>query len=109
MRKGQPNDKIEEIKNMMSKSSKMIEDAKRRYFLKADKTLANPETGLKTYWSLLNSVLNKARIPTIQPLLENGIFVMDLTEKAQIFNNHFILQCTTIDAGTEIPRNNPVL
>ena len=86
----------------------MIEDAKRQYFLKAGKTLANPGTGLKTHWSLLSSVLNKAKIPIIPPLLENGIFVMDFTEKAQIFNNHFILQCTTVDTGSEIPRNNPV-
>ena len=108
MRKGQPDDKLEEMKNMTSKCSKMIEDAKRKYFLKAGKTLANPGTGRKTYWSLLNSVLNKAKIPIIPPLLENGIFVMDFTEKAQIFNNHFILQCTTIDTGSEIPRNNLV-
>ena len=108
VRKGQPDDKLEEMNNMTSKCSKMIEDAKRQYFLKAGKTLANPGTGLKAYWSLLNSVLNKAKIPIIPPLLENGIFVMDFTEKAQIFNNHFILQCTTIDTGSEIPRNNPV-
>ena len=108
MRKGQPDDKLEEMKNMTSKCSKMIEDAKRKYFLKAGKTLANPGTGLKTYWSLLNSVLNKAKIPIIPPLLENRIFVMDFTEKAQIFNNHFILQYTTIDTGSEILRNNPV-
>ena len=104
VRKGQPDDKLEEMKNMTSKCSKMIEDAKRKYFLKAGKTLANPGTGLKTYWS----VLNKAKIPIIPPLLENGIFVMDFTEKAQIFNNHFMLQCTTIDTGSEILRNNPV-
>ena len=107
-RKGRQDDKIEEMKNMTSKCSKMIEDAKRRYFLKAGKTLANPGTGLKTYWSLLNSVLNKAKIPIIPPLLENGIFVTDLTKKAQLFNNLFILQCTTIDTGSEIPRNNRV-
>ena len=99
MRKGRPDDKIEEMKNMTSKCSKMIEDAKRRYFLKAAKTLANPGTGLKTYWSLLNSVPNKAKIPMIPPLLENGIFVIDFTEKAHSFDNYFILQCTTIDTG----------
>ena len=86
----------------------MIQDAKRRYFLKAGKTLANPVTDLKAYWSLLSSVLNKAKIPIIPPLLENGIFVMDFTEKAQIFKNHFILQCTTIGTGSELLQNNRV-
>ena len=36
------------------------------------------------------------------PLLENGLFVTDFTEKAQLFNDYFILQCTTIDTGSEI-------
>ena len=57
---------------------------------------------------MINTVLNKAKIPIILPLLENGIFVTDFTEKAQLFNDHFILQCTTIDTGSEIPQDAPV-
>ena len=81
-------------------------DAKRNYFLKAGNTLANPGTSNRIYWSLINNVLNRAKIPIIPPLLENGLFVTDFTEKAQLFN--FILQCTTIDTGSEIPQNIPV-
>ena len=33
------------------------------------------------------------------------MFVTDFTEKAQIFNDYFILQCTTIDTGSEIPHD----
>ena len=47
--------------------------------------------------------MNKAKIPEIPPLLENDIFVLDFKTKAQIFNDYFILQCTTIDTGSEIP------
>ena len=60
-------------------------------------------TGQKTYWSLINKVLNKAKIPEIPPLLENDIFVLDFKTKPQIFNDYFILHCTTIDTGSEIP------
>ena len=77
----------------------MIEKAKQNYFLKAGKTLASPGIPIKTYWSLINIVLNKAKIPT---------FVTDLTEKAQLFNDYFILQCTTIDTGSAIPEHIPV-
>ena len=35
------------------------------------------------------------------------LFVTDFTEKAQIFNDYFILQCTTIDTGSEIPQGTP--
>ena len=92
MRNGQPSDKQEEIQKMISESSKLIEDAKRNYFLKAGNTLANPGTTRKTYWSLINTVLNKAKMPIMPPLLENGLFITDFTEKAQIFNDYFLLQ-----------------
>ena len=85
----------------------MIEEAKRNYFRKAGNTLADPGTNSKTYWNLINTVLNKAKIPLIPPLLENGLFVTDFTEKAQIFNDYFILQCTTIDTGSEFPQGTP--
>ena len=82
MRSGQPNDKQEGIQKMISEGSKLIEDAKRNYFLKARNTLASPGTSRKRYWSLINTVLNKAKIPIMPPLLENGLFVTDSTEKA---------------------------
>ena len=108
MRNGRPVDKLEGIQNMISEGARMIEEAKRNYFLKAGKTLANPGTSSKTYWTLINTVLNKVKIPMIPPLLENGLFVTDFTEKAQIFNDYFILQCTTIDTDSEIPQDTPV-
>ena len=67
---------------MISFGSKMIEDAKDKYFTKIGRTLSNPETGRKLYWSLINKILNKAKIPIIPPLLENDVFVLDFSEKA---------------------------
>ena len=107
VKNGRPEDKLEEMQNMISEGAKMIEDAKRNYLRKTGQTLANPGTSNKTYWTLINTVLNKAKIPIIPPLLENGLFITDFTEKAQLFNDHFILQCTTIDTGSEIPQDTP--
>ena len=73
---------------MIAEGARLIEEANRNYFLKAGKTMASPATNSKTYWTLINTVLNKVKIPMIPPLLENGLFVTDLTEKAQIFNNY---------------------
>ena len=92
---------------MIAEGSKLIEDAKRNYLLKVGNTLANPETSSKTYWTLIANVLNRVKIQIIPPLLENGLFITDFTEKAQIFNNYFILQCTTVDTGSEIPQHIP--
>ena len=62
----------------------MIEDAKQKYLMKIGQKLSDPNTGQKTYWSLINKILNKVKIPIIPPLLENDIFVLDFTTKAEI-------------------------
>ena len=92
---------------MISDGAKMIEDAKQNYLHKTGQTLASPGTSRKAYWSLINTLLNEAKIPIIPPLLENGLFITDFTEKAQLFNDYFILQCTTIDTGSELPQHIP--
>lgn len=79
----------EAINDMTSRGSKLIEDAKDRYFKRIIAKLSSPETGIKTYWPLINKVLNKAKIPIISPLLENDIFALAFTEKAEIFNEIF--------------------
>ena len=63
--------------------------------------------GSKKYWSLISTVLNKAKIPIIPPLLEDGMFIMNVAEKAQLFNDYFIQQCTTIDTGSQLPQHIP--
>ena len=79
VKNGRPEDKLEEMQNMISEGAKMIEDAKRNYLRKTGQTLANPRTSNKTYWTLINTVLCKAKIPIIPPLLENGLFITDFT------------------------------
>ena len=93
---------------MIYDGAKMVEDAKQNYLRKTGQTLANPGTSRKTYWSLINTLLNKAKIPVIPPLLENGLFITDFIEKAQLFNDYFILQCTTTDTVSELPQHIPV-
>ncbi len=89
---------------MVSKGAKMIEEAKTNYLPKTGRTLVNLETSSKTYLSLINTFLNKKKIPILPPLLEKWLFIMDPTKKAQLFNDYFGVQCTTIDTGSEIPQ-----
>ena len=91
------------LKMMVSQGCKLIENARHSYFMKIGQTLSNADTGQKTHWSLINKVLNKAQVRVIAALLENDIFILDFKTKASIFNDYFILQCTTIDTGSEIP------
>ena len=64
--RGQPNDKLERMQKMISEGGKLIEDAKRNYLLKAGKSLTNPATSRKAYWSLINTVLNKAKCNAVE-------------------------------------------
>ena len=100
---GYSQERSEMILQMTLQGARLVEEAKQKYFLKVGQTLSRTDTGNKLYWSLINRVLNKAKIPLIPPLLENGKFVLDFESKAQIFNDYFILQCTTLDTGSEIP------
>ena len=109
IKNGMPDDKSAGMQQMVENGRRMIEEAKRNYFLKVGRTLANPETSKKTYWSLLNNVLHKARIPIIPPLLENNSCITDFSEKAQVFNDYFMLQCSTIDTGSILPNHAPVV
>ena len=59
---GQPDDKLKGIQQMISDSAKLIEDAKSNYLRKTGESLANPGDFRKTYWSLVNTVLNKAKV-----------------------------------------------
>ena len=69
---------------MTSEGARLSEEAKRNYFLKAGKTLADSRTSNKTYWNLINTVLHKVKILIIPFLLENGLFATDITEKVQL-------------------------
>ena len=81
----------------------LIESAKLDYYKKIAEKLNNPETAPKTYWSLLNRMLGRVKVPSIPPLLANGSFVTDFKEKAKLFNNFFSKQCTVSSNGSNLP------
>ena len=72
----------------------MITTAKDNYFASLGRKLSNPNIGIKKYWSTVNRIINKKNVSNIPPLIENGIFVTNFQEKANIFNNHFVQQCS---------------
>ena len=77
IKKDQPHNLLEGIQNMTTQASRLVEDAKLKYFTDIGSKLSHPSTGTKKYWSLINKILNKSKIPEIPPLLEEDIFVTD--------------------------------
>ena len=45
-----------------------IVNAKENYFKNLGSKLADPKTGQKSYWKIMNKFLNKCKIPKIPPL-----------------------------------------
>ena len=88
----------------IQQSSKLVMDAKERYFSEQGKKLLDPSLGAKKYWSILNNFLQKKNIPIIPSLWENSIFVSDCADKAELFNNCFASQCTPLDTGSVLPQ-----
>ena len=62
-------------------------------------------TSLKTYWSILKTLLNNKKIPCIPPLPQGNKYVTDFKKKAELFNLFFAEQCSIIDNSSEIPSN----
>ena len=65
--------------------------------------LSDPSLGPKSYWTVLNKILNKKKYTNIPPLLINDIFVSNFQTKADLFNDFFVEQCSIYDNGSTLP------
>ena len=107
VRRGQRKEDWDQVKNIRNETSKMIINAKEKYFLNLGRKLSDPNQGIKAYWTTLNRLLNKKKVANIPPLLENGLFVTNVQTKAAILNDFFVEQCCTITTGSTLPNFRP--
>ena len=68
---------------------KAVESAKLSYLTNMGNKVNDPATSPKSYWKIINRVMNKCRAPKIPPLLINNRFILDCREKAKLFNDFF--------------------
>ena len=66
--------------------------------------LNNPNTGQKTYWSIISRFLNKRKMPAKPCILADGKLVSDFKIKSELFNSHFATQCTLIKKASTLPK-----
>ena len=76
-----------------------VENAKLSYLTNLGNKVNNPNTSQKSYWKIINRVMNKCRAPKMPPLLVNNVFT--LREKAKISN-----QCRLITNDIVLPAFN---
>ena len=65
----------DELVRVTSLTSETIIKAKEKYFHPLDNKLNDPQTDVKSYWSILNKFLQKKKIPT-EPNLLNMTFCL---------------------------------
>ena len=80
-----------------------ITNAKEKYLRDLGAKLADPTTGQRSYWKILNKFLNKCKIPRIPPLFVQDKFITNCKDKASIFNDFFSLQCTPFVNDSALP------
>ena len=93
------------VRLIRNDTSKMITIAKDNYFATLGRKVSDPATGIKTCWSTLNKIVNKKKATNMPPLLENGLFVTNFQNKAKIFNNYFVQQCSLNMNDSVLPRS----
>ena len=85
-----------------------IEKSKQNYLSKLGAKLADNSTGQKTYWKIVNNLLNKCKVPRIPPLLTADKFIINCKGKAALLNNVFVAQCQPF-RNTSVLANFPFL
>ena len=80
-----------------------VETAKLSYLTNLGNKVNNPGTSQKSYWKIINRVMNKCRAPKIPPLLVNNLFILNCREKARLFNDYFSQQCKPIINNSVLP------
>ena len=92
-RKGcKPEDKLA-VETFRLECFDAIQSAKEKYLNQLGSKLNNPNDGPKSYWKVLNKLMNKCKTPKIPPILNNNKLIIDCKEKATAFNEYFLNQC----------------
>ena len=86
------NQQIEKLKSLQNRLKWKIDDSKQNYYSRLANRLLNVQRNPKPYWSMLNTSLNKKKVPIIFPLFHENEFVTDFKKKAELFNSFFAKQ-----------------
>ena len=80
-----------------------VQKSKESYLNKIGNKLIDPTTNQKSYWTLVNRVMNKCKASKIPPILINNTFVVNCKEKANEFISYFYDQCKPLINDSSLP------
>ena len=91
------------LDNFRKECQEAVETAKLTYLTNMGEKLNNPNTSQKSYWKIINKVMNKCKAPKIPPLLVNNTFILNYREKAKLLTDFFSQQCTPVINDSILP------
>jgi len=94
------------LDNFRLECQNAVEAAKNSYIRELGNKLHNQRTSEKTYWKIIDKVLNKSKAPRIPPLLVENQFIFNCKEKAILFTKFFCEQCTPFTSNSVLPALN---
>ena len=77
------------LDNFRNECQEAVKTAKLTYLINLGNKLNNPNTNQKSYWKIINKVMNKCKAPKIPPLLINNTFILNCREKAKLSTDFF--------------------
>ena len=98
----QQHDKVR-LENFRLECKQAIVNAKKTYLDRLGNRLHNQFGNGKTYWKILNKVMNRSKAPKIPPLIVGNKFILNCKEKATLFTNFFCKQCTINETSSKLP------
>ena len=100
-----PEDKVR-LDKFRKECQEAVEVAKLNYLTNMGDKLNNPNTSRKSYWKIINKVMNKCKAPKIPPILVNNLFILNCSEKAKLFVDFFSQQCKPVINHSVLPDFN---
>ena len=91
------------LNSFRTECHKAVETAKSSYLTNMGNKANEPGISQKSYWKIINRVMNKCRSPKIPPLLINNQFILECRDKAKLFNDFFSEQCKPIVNSSVLP------
>ena len=73
------------VDNFCKECEMAINNSKEDYLKKLGDKLINPNTSQKSYWKIINRLMNKCKATKIPPILKNCRFIINCKAKADEF------------------------
>ena len=82
-------DKIKD-ENFRNECNLAVQAATDKYLEDLGRKLTDPRTSQKSYWKIINKLLNKNKVSKILPLLMSNKFIVNCKANGVAFNNYFV-------------------